>query len=154
MRYLIAGLLLAGVVWALNALVVAQESASADIDTSALISPSAEGAEVYFISPLDGETVGVTFTVRFGLAHMGVAPAGVIFDNSGHHHLLINVSELPDLRLPIPADERHVHFGLGQTEAEVTLPLGEHQLQLLLGNYLHIPHDPPVMSEVITITVK
>ena len=158
MRYLIAGLLLASLVWALSALANAEEnteqSAPPEIDTSALMSPSAEGAEVYFISPLDGETVGETFTVRFGLADMGVAPAGVIFDNSGHHHLLINVSELPDMRLPIPADEQHVHFGLGQTETEVTLPPGEHRLQLLLGNHLHIPHDPPVMSEVITVTVK
>ena len=92
--------------------------------------------------------------MRFGLADMGVAPAGVIFENSGHHHLLINVSELPDMRLPIPADEQHVHFGLGQTETEITLPPGEHRLQLLLGNHLHIPHDPPVMSEVITVRVR
>ncbi len=154
MRHLITGLLLASLVWALSALANAEESGTAEIDTSALISSSAEGAEVYFISPLDGETVSETFTVRFGLADMGVAPAGVIFDNSGHHHLLINANELPDLKLPIPADEQHVHFGLGQTETEVSLPPGEHRLRLLLGNHLHIPHDPPVMSDVITITVK
>lgn len=149
MRHLMAGLLLAAVVSISAASATEQQP-----DTSALISPSAESAEVYFISPLDGETVDTTFTVRFGLANMGVAPAGVIFDNSGHHHLLINVSELPDLRLPIPADEQHVHFGLGQTETEVTLPKGEHHLQLLLGNHLHIPHDPPVMSDVISVTVQ
>ncbi len=123
-------------------------------DTSALISPSPEGAAAYFISPRDGEVVAKTFTVRFGLANMGVAPAGVDFPNAGHHHLLINVGDLPDLTLPVPADDNHVHFGLGQTEAEVTLPAGEHRLQLLLGNHLHIPHDPPVMSEVITVTVE
>ncbi|MCY4322653.1 MAG: DUF4399 domain-containing protein [Gammaproteobacteria bacterium] len=123
-------------------------------DTSALISPSPEGAAVYFISPQDGEVVAKTFRVRFGLSSMGVAPAGIDFPNAGHHHLLINVGELPDLTLPVPADDNHVHFGLGQTEAEVTLPAGEHRLQLLLGNHLHIPHDPPVMSEVITATVE
>jgi len=123
-------------------------------DTSALISPSPEGAAVYFISPQDGEVVAKTFRVRFGLSSMGVAPAGIDFPNAGHHHLLINVGKLPDLTLPVPADDNHVHFGLGQTEAEVTLPAGEHRLQLLLGNHLHIPHDPPVMSEVITVTVE
>ncbi len=123
-------------------------------DTSALISSSPEGATVYIISPQDGEVVPKTFTVRFGLSNMGVAPAGVDFPNAGHHHLLIDVGELPDLTLPIPAGENHVHFGLGQTEAKVTLAPGEHRLQLLLGNHLHIPHDPPVMSEVITVVVK
>lgn len=109
---------------------------------------------MYIISPQDGEVVPKTFTVRFGLSNMGVAPAGVDFPNAGHHHLLIDVGELPDLTLPIPAGENHVHFGLGQTEAKVTLAPGEHRLQLLLGNHLHIPHDPPVMSEVITVVVK
>lgn len=151
MRQLFASLLLAGVASVCCSSAIAQDSAP---DTSALISPSAEGARVYFIAPQDGDSLGETFTVRFGLADMGVAPAGVVFDNSGHHHLLINVKELPDLKLPIPADEQHVHFGLGQTEAEVSLPPGRHSLQLLLGNHLHIPHDPPVMSEVISITVK
>ena len=156
MHHLIAGMgmLLANVGVLLSPLAIAQGIESSDLNTSAMISPSMEGAEVYFISPSDGETVGETFTVRFGLRHMGVAPAGIIFNNSGHHHLLINVSELPDLKLPIPADEHHVHFGLGQTETEVTLPPGEHRLQLLLGNHLHIPHDPPVVSEAITLTVK
>ena len=123
-------------------------------DTSALISPSPEGAALYFISPQDGEVVPATFTVRFGLSSMGVAPAGIDFHNAGHHHLLINVSELPNLKLPIPADEHHVHFGLGQTEAEITLAPGEHHLQLLLGNHLHIPHDPPVMSKAIKVVVE
>lgn len=123
-------------------------------DTSALISPSAEGAGLYFISPQDGEIVAGTFTVRFGLTNMGVAPAGIDFQNAGHHHLLIDVDELPNLTLPIPADDNHVHFGLGQTEAQVTLAPGEHRLQLLLGNHLHIPHDPPVISKTITVTVE
>ena len=123
-------------------------------DTSALISPSPEGAALYFISPRDGEVVPETFTVQFGLSSMGVAPAGIEFQNTGHHHLLINVDELPNLTLPIPADEQHVHFGLGQTETEVTLPPGEHRLQLLLGNHLHIPHNPPVMSQAIKVVVE
>ncbi len=141
-------------VWALSSPAHAQTSASALPDTSHLMSPSPEGAKVYIISPRDGEVVSETFQVLFGLEGMGVAPAGVPFNNTGHHHLLMNVDTLPNLTLPIPADEQHLHFGLGQTQAEVTLPPGEHRLQLLLGNHLHIPHDPPVMSNVITINVK
>ncbi len=130
------------------------EEPDAAVDTSALISASAEGAKVYFISPVDGATLPEIFKVKFGLAGMGVAPAGVDFENSGHHHLLIDLDEMPDMRLPLPADEQHVHFGLGQTETEVTLSPGEHKLRLVLGNYLHIPHDPPIVSKVITITTK
>lgn len=133
---------------------IAQESEPSAPDTSALISSSPEGAKVYFIAPLDGATLANTFTVKFGLSGMGVAPAGVDFDNSGHHHLLINVDELPNATLPLPTNDQFVHFGLGQTETQVTLPAGEHSLQLVLGNHLHIPHDPPVVSEVIRITVK
>ena len=130
------------------------EASEAGADTSALLSASPENARVYFIAPLDGATVSKTFTVKFGLSGMGVAPAGIDFENSGHHHLLINVDEMPDMRLPIPADEHFVHFGLGQTETEITLSPGVHSLRLLLGNHLHIPHDPPVMSERITVTVE
>ena len=152
MPRLIPCILIAALGWAAMPLAVAQ--ASATPDTSALMSESPEGAEVYFISPTHGQTVTSPISVRFGLSNMGVAPAGVDFPNSGHHHLLINVDELPDLTLPVPTDEQHVHFGLGQTETEVALPKGQHTLRLLLGNHLHIPHDPPVMSEVITITVE
>ena len=112
-----------------------------------------EGAEVYIQSPEDGATVSSPVTVRFGLRGMGVAPAGVQFDNAGHHHLLIDVAELPPENMPLPATEQVVHFGLGQTEATIELEPGTHTLQLVLGDHLHVPHDPPVVSEVITITV-
>jgi hypothetical protein len=117
--------------------------------------PAPAGAGVYFIAPADGATVTGPVTIRFGLRGMGVAPAGVEHANTGHHHLLINVapSEL-DMGGNIPADERHRHFGAGQTEATLTLPAGTHRLQLLLGDHNHIPHQPPVMSAVITITVR
>lgn len=116
--------------------------------------PSPEGAEVYFISPKDGDTVEQTFTVRFGLKGMGVCPAGLQKDNTGHHHLLINMDEMPDMTTPMPPSEQLIHYGGGQTETQVTLPPGEHTLQLVLGDYLHIPHDPAVISEKITVTVK
>ena len=116
--------------------------------------PAPEGASVYFISPQDGATVDPTFTVRFGLTGMGVAPAGIEMNKTGHHHLLVDLETMPDMGLPIPADEHHVHFGGGQTETTVSLPPGKHTLQLLLGDHLHIPHDPPIMSKKITVTVK
>lgn len=115
---------------------------------------SPAGAKAYIISPKDGETVEGTFTVRFGLKGMGVAPAGVIKENTGHHHLLIDVKEMPDFGLPLPATDNIKHFGGGQTETDLTLPAGQHTLQLVLGDHLHIPHDKPVVSEKITITVK
>lgn len=113
-----------------------------------------EAARVYIISPQDGDTVSSPVTVVFGLSGMGVAPAGTARDNTGHHHLLINVDELPPLDQPIPADDRHRHFGGGQTEVTLELPAGEHTLQLLLGDMAHVPHDPAVVSEKITITVE
>ena len=116
-------------------------------------SAAPEGARVYFIAPLDGETVDSPITVRFGLVGMGIAPAGIQMPGTGHHHLLID-TELPPLDAPMPADEQHLHFGKGQTEATIELGAGRHQLQLLLGDYLHVPHDPPVVSERITITVR
>lgn len=119
-----------------------------------LVSKAPEGASVYFIEPADGATVATTFTVKFGLTGMGVAPAGVDREHTGHHHILINLDELPDMTLPLPANDQVKHFGGGQTEATLTLAPGEHTLQLLLGNHLHIPHDKPVISEKITITVK
>lgn len=110
-------------------------------------------ARVYFISPRDGDTVTSPVTIRFGLQGMGIAPAGVAMENTGHHHLLIDAG-LPPLDQPIPADEHHRHFGKGQTEAVVPLAPGPHRLQLLLGDHLHLPHDPPVLSEPITVTVR
>ncbi len=111
-----------------------------------------EGASVYFIAPENGAEVSSPVTVRFGLKGMGVAPAGVDRPSTGHHHLLID-AELSAVDRPIPADAQHVHFGGGQTETAVELPPGRHVLQLVLGDRLHIPHDPPVVSERITITV-
>ncbi len=109
--------------------------------------------ELYFISPADGAEIRGTIRVVFGLRGMGVAPAGTQREGTGHHHLLIDTG-LPPLDQPIPADERHRHFGGGQTETELALPPGEHSLQLLLGDFAHRPHDPPLISERITITVS
>ena len=113
--------------------------------------PSA--AEVYLISPVDGETLRSPVLVRFGLSDMGVAPAGVEKARTGHHHLLVD-AQLPPLGLPIPKSAQYRHFGGGQTEAILELSPGEHTLQLLLGDHLHVPHDPPVVSERITILVE
>jgi hypothetical protein len=116
-------------------------------------SPAPKGVELYFISPQDGETITSPVTVRFGLRGMGIAPAGLAMENTGHHHLLIDTAP-PPFNMPVPADANHVHFGKGQTEAQVTLAPGKHTLQLLLADHLHIPHDPPVMSKLITVIVK
>ena len=115
---------------------------------------SAEGTTVYFISPKDGETVGPTFTVKFGLKGMGIAPAGVQFANTGHHHLLVDLAQPPDMNAALPVTDNIRHFGAGQSEAELKLPPGKHTLQLVFADYLHIPHDKPIVSEKITITVK
>ena len=109
--------------------------------------------ELYFISPANGDVVKSPVQVRFGLKNMGVAPAGVDKANTGHHHLIID-SELPAMDLPIPNDANHRHFGGGQTEASIELTPGTHSLQLLLGDFTHIPHQQPVVSEKITITVE
>lgn len=113
--------------------------------------PSPEGASVRIISPENGATVPREFTVVFGLSGMGVAPAGVDRENTGHHHLLIDQAELPPLDRPL--GNPPIHFGGGQTETTLTLEPGEHTLQLIFGDKLHIPHVPPVLSEVVTITV-
>ncbi|WP_289117458.1 DUF4399 domain-containing protein [uncultured Idiomarina sp.] len=109
-------------------------------------------AQAYIISPQDGEVVGETFKVKFGLNGMGVAPAGVDVKHTGHHHLLIDKDELPAMDKPMGGDV--IHFGGGQTETMVTLEPGEHTLQLILGDKNHVPHDPAVVSKKITITVK
>lgn len=115
--------------------------------------PAPEGAKVYFISPKDGEEITGPVNVKFGLSGMGIAPAGVDKPKTGHHHLLIDIDKV-DVAAPLPADDNHKHFGGGQTEATVTLKPGKHTLQLLLGDHNHVPHNPPVMSDKITITVK
>jgi hypothetical protein len=114
-----------------------------------------EGALAYIVSPADGATVSNPVTIVFGLQGMGVAPAGTEQDNTGHHHLLIN-TDPGDLTLdePLPATDEIVHFGGGQTQVTKELPAGTHTLRLLLGDWTHIPHDPPVLSEAITITVN
>ena len=109
---------------------------------------------VYFIAPRNGAVISGEVTVKFGLKGKGIAPAGVDFPNTGHHHLLINLETLPDMTKTLPANDNIKHFGGGQTETTLNLPPGKHTLQLLLGNYVHVPHDPPIMSEKITITVK
>ena len=109
---------------------------------------------VYIISPASGEIVTSPFQVKFGLRGMGVAPAGVAKNNTGHHHLLIDVKQLPDLDKPVPADANHRHFGGGQTETMLELLPGVHTLQLLLGDQLHVPHNPPLVSEKISIRVE
>ena len=109
-------------------------------------------ARVYFISPTDGETTSSPVVVRFGLGGMGVAPAGVEKKHTGHHHLVVD-ADLPPSNLPIPKSENYRHFGGGQTEVSLDLAPGTHTLQLILGDHLHIPHDPPVVSEKITIKV-
>lgn len=128
--------------------------AEASIGTAALPrTNSADGASVFFISPVDGNTVSNPIRVEFGIAGMDVVKAGEDATHSGHHHLIID-AELPELGLPIPADEHYVHFGDASTSTELNLEPGSHTLQLLLGDYLHIPHDPPVMSERITLVVE
>lgn len=117
--------------------------------------PAPKEAYLYILWPGDGEVIKGAFWCRFGLRNMGVAPAGVAKENTGHHHLLIDVdaSEL-DMNEPIPADRTHVHFGAGQTEARVDLPPGRHTLQLVLGDVDHVPFNPPVVSRKISITVR
>ncbi|MFL2964440.1 MAG: DUF4399 domain-containing protein [Methylophilaceae bacterium] len=117
-------------------------------------SKATDNAKLYIISPLDGETVSSPVKIVFGLQGMGIAPAGIKFNNTGHHHLLIDVAELPDVNSPIPSDDNHKHFGKGQTEAVIELQPGEHTLQLMLGDHMHIPHDPVVVSKKIKINVE
>tara|TARA_B110000879_G_C10882596_1_gene397391 strand:- start:115 stop:543 length:429 start_codon:yes stop_codon:yes gene_type:complete len=119
-----------------------------------LISASPENAEVYFIQPTDGQIVKGNFKISFGLKNMGVAPAGTDRKNTGHHHLLIDTDALPDMTQPLPSTDKIKHFGGGQTETEITLSPGQHTLQLILGNYVHVPHSEPVISSKIIITVE
>jgi Domain of unknown function (DUF4399) len=115
--------------------------------------PAPAGAKVYFIEPKNGAEISGPVVVKMGLAGMGVAPAGTEKKDTGHHHILVN-QKLADDKSPLPADDKHRHFGNGQTETSLTLPAGTHTLQLILGDHNHIPHNPLVASEIITITVK
>lgn len=116
--------------------------------------PSPAGASVAILSPRNGDTVTSPVKVVMDIQGMTLAPAGDAAPDTGHHHLLVDTPVPADLSQPIPADEHHIHFGKAQTETEITLAPGTHTLQLLLGDSNHIPHDPPVMSTPITITVK
>lgn len=143
---------------------IALAACSNNTDTAAPVAedaaaPAAEAAaetlptgRVFIVSPEDGAEVSSPVTVTFGIEGFDVAPAGTYQPGTGHHHLLIDTG-LPALDQPIPADENHVHFGKGQTETTVELAAGEHTLQLLLGDGNHVPHQPPLVSDIITITV-
>ena len=110
--------------------------------------------KVYFIEPKNNDVITErTFKVQFGLEGFGIAPAGYDIPNTGHHHLLIDTFIPEDLTKPIPANKNHIHFGLGQTETTITLEPGEHSLRVVLGNYLHVPHTEPIISEEINILV-
>jgi hypothetical protein len=123
--------------------------------TVAGTTPAPKDAYLYIGWPNDGDVLpaGQPFRVWFGLRNMGVAPKGVDAPNTGHHHLLID-TELPAFDEEIPSDRNHLHFGGGQTETMLELPPGKHTLQLLMGDYNHIPHNPPVYSKKITVYVK
>ena len=133
-------------------LVIGLSALSAHAEGGIPRSERPEDARVYFISPTDGESVTSPVVVRFGLGGMGVAPAGVEKHGTGHHHVVVD-AELPSPNLPIPKSDNYRHFGKGQTEVSLDLAPGSHTLQLVLGDHLHMPHDPPVVSERITITV-
>ena len=117
-----------------------------------LFSINAFSEKVYFINLKDGDKLKSPFLIQFGLSGKGIAPAGIDIDNTGHHHLLINVDEV-DYSMPIPSSKQHLHFGLGQTETILSLPPGKHKLQLILGDKYHVPHDPPLVSEIIEVNV-
>tara|TARA_B100000579_G_scaffold335304_1_gene285971 strand:- start:103 stop:492 length:390 start_codon:yes stop_codon:yes gene_type:complete len=117
-----------------------------------LLSTNVFSEKVYFINLQNGDMLKSPFLVQFGLSGKGVAPAGVEAPNTGHHHLLINIDEL-DFTMPIPSSKQHLHFGMGQTETTLDLSAGKYKLQLVLGNKYHIPHNPPLVSEVIEVTI-
>jgi hypothetical protein len=116
--------------------------------------PAPKDAVLYFVWPQDGATIKGAFWCRFGLRNMGVTHAGDNFQNSGHHHLLIDVNEPVDPKEPIASDKSHLHFGAGQTETRLELPPGKHTLQLVLGDANHYPFDPPVISDKITVKTE
>lgn len=144
--------------------IIAAAFVSAGLATTAIAggeTPSGPDAQVYFVNVSNGDMVSNPVTIVFGLRGMGVAPAGTEKDNTGHHHLLVNRPPLGEgedgtleLENGLPADENHIHFGGGQTEVTLDLPEGQTTLQLVLGDYGHVPHNPPIVSEVITVTVQ
>jgi hypothetical protein len=123
--------------------------------------PSAPNTKQYFVNLSDGDTVSSPVKVIFGLSGMGIAPSGVENENTGHHHILLDRAPIgegedgeEEFEYGILADENNIHYGKGQTETVLDLAPGEHTLQLVLGDALHVPHNPPIFSERITITVK
>ena len=144
----------------MRALAIAAMLSAAVVSTAAVADQSTTwpaNAEVYIISPKDGAKVKSPVTVVFGLKGLGIAPAGVKMDNTGHHHLLVDADPPADLNQPMPATEHILHFGKGQTEATLAadkLAPGKHTLQLILGDEVHIPHSPALLSKKITITVE
>lgn len=150
---LIPLVLIAGACSQENNVTEAPAEQPAESDMVAGRTASAEGARVFFITPADGDTLTNPVRIEFGVEGMSVVTAGDATPDSGHHHLLVDTG-LPDLEGPIPADANHIHFGDASTSTELTLEPGAHTLQLLLGDHLHIPHDPPVISATITVTVE
>ncbi|GGC17306.1 rod shape-determining protein RodA [Marivita lacus] len=122
--------------------------------------PSVEGTQLYVVNLQDGASVQSPVTIIFGLSGMGVAPAGVEKESTGHHHIYLNRPAFGEAegdaeiaQNGIPSDENHLHFGGGQTQTTLDLPPGDHTIQLVLGDQFHVPHNPPVVSDLITITV-
>lgn len=148
-----AALLLLASAPALRAAERERDSATAGAAAALPRTPRPDDAKLYIISPTDGETVASSVTVRFALRGMGVAPAGVDAPDTGHHHLVVG-ADLPPLGLPLPSDAQHIHFGGGQTETTLDLAPDTHELQRVLGDKNHIPHDPPPLSDRIPITVS
>jgi Domain of unknown function (DUF4399) len=133
---------------AIAALILAATVAGAQERTAA---PS--GAEVYIISPKDGAKIKGPVVVLFGLKGMGIAPAGVKYDNTGHHHLLVDMDVPSDLSVPMPATDKLLHFGKGQTQTSLTLAPGKHTLQLVFADLNHVAFNPPLVSQKVTVTV-
>lgn len=164
MKTHIALLLVGGLLTACGQQAPTTPAASAPLPAAATVNPppvaslprapAPTGAAAYIIEPADGASVTNPVRVVFGLKGFGVAPAGVERTDAGHHHLLVDTGMPQNLGLPIPNDEQHRHFGGGQTEVELTLSPGRHTLQLVLGDHLHVPHDPPIASAVTTIEVQ
>ena len=127
-------------------------------DADGLNESASENAKVFIVEPTDNQIFTIEqakkINVVFGSKNILIKPAGELVPNSGHHHLLINVGLLPDLSMPIPASDQFIHFGKGQESTVIDLPKGRHKLQLILGNHVHIPHKPPVMSDPIYVEVK
>ena len=127
-------------------------------DAEGLNESASENAKVFIVEPTDNQIFTIEqakkINVVFGSKNILIKPAGELVPNSGHHHLLINVDLLPDLSMPIPASDQFIHFGKGQESTVIDLPKGRHKLQLILGNHVHIPHKPPVMSDPIYVEVK